>query len=89
MFQLLFRTSPHNAELFDLRDIGDEYPIAHVTGIDVSAIQPKLVPQNVEFQIDDFNAPGYEERKQYDLIHGRELLGSVVNWPKLIEKCYR
>jgi len=88
-FKLLFPISFHIAELFYLRDIADKYPSSHVVGIDVSEMQPKFVPPNVEFLIDDFNASSYEERQKYDLIHGRQLLGSVANWPRLIEKCYR
>ncbi len=89
MFQLLFPISSHNAELFHLRDVADKYPSSHVIGIDVSVMQPEFVPPNVEFLVDDFNASSYEERQKYDLIHGRQLLGSVANWPQLIEKCYR
>jgi hypothetical protein len=89
MFQLLFTISSHNAELFHLRDVADKYLSSHVIGIDVSVMEPKFVPPNVEFLVDDFNASSYEECQQYDLIHGRQLLGSVANWPQLIAKCYR
>jgi hypothetical protein len=72
-----------------LRDVADKYPSSHVIGIDVSVMQPEFVPPNLEFLIDDFNASSYGERQKYDLIHGRQLLGSVANWPRLIEKCYK
>jgi hypothetical protein len=70
-------------------DIGDLYGSAYVTGTDVSQIQPSLVPPNVKFVIDDFNASVYREVKSYDMIHMRDLLGCVVDWPSLIAECFR
>jgi hypothetical protein len=52
-------------------------------------MQPVWVPPNVEFLINNYNAPSYKELQRYDLIHGRELLGSITNWPQLIKKCYK
>ena len=34
-------------------NVGETYPQSHVTGIDLSHIQPEWVPPNVEFQVDD------------------------------------
>lgn len=39
--------------------------------------------------LDDFNTPDYEVIGRCDIIHGRELLGSVSDWPELIAKCFR
>lgn len=64
------------------------YPSSEVVGIDLSKMQPTHVPPNVEFQIDDINSRLYKENTEYDLIHVRELLGSVVDWPELIGKCF-
>lgn len=65
-------------------DFGDIHPEARVTGTDISPIQPHWVPPNVEFVLDDFEDdwPG----RSYDFIHGRFLIGSVRNWPKLISQ---
>jgi hypothetical protein len=56
-------------------------------------MQPEWIPPNVNFVLDDFNAPNYEIPTkitgEYDMIHGREILGSVSNWPELISKCFR
>jgi SAM-dependent methyltransferase len=34
-------------------DFADEYPDAQVVGIDLSPIQPRIVPPNIIFQVDD------------------------------------
>ncbi|KIM93173.1 hypothetical protein OIDMADRAFT_61815 [Oidiodendron maius Zn] len=70
-------------------DVAKKYKGSEVVGIDVSDIQPRAVPQNVEFFLDDFNLENYEERARYDMIRGRDLYGSVLNWPRLIGKCFK
>ena len=54
----------------------------------MAAIQPDEVPPNVEFVVDDFNSSDYG-RNKFDLVHGRELLGSVVNWPRFIDMIFK
>jgi len=34
-------------------EMGDEFPNAHIIGIDLSPIQPPVVPPNVEFYVED------------------------------------
>jgi hypothetical protein len=77
-----------NAERLNLSDMGDNYPSAEVIGIDISNNMPDIVPPNVKFYRDNFNLPDYCEDKTYDLINARELLGSVLDWPGLIRKCF-
>lgn len=78
------------AKQFHLSEVAKKYKRSEVVGIDISDIQPSVVPQNVEFILDDFNLEKYEEKSaQYDLIHGRDLYGSVLNWPGLIGKCFK
>lgn len=57
-------------------------------GIDVAPIQPAWVPPNARYELTDFNIEWGDENK-YDLVHERELLGSVTNWPKFYERCFR
>jgi len=33
--------------------MGDKYPLAYVEGIDLSPIQPEIVPPNVQFYVQD------------------------------------
>jgi hypothetical protein len=70
------------------RDVADSTPGAEVKAIDVSPIQPSWIPPNVRFEIDDYNQDwGYENR--FDLIHTREILGTVPDWPEFFRKAYR
>ncbi|KAK1540916.1 methyltransferase domain-containing protein [Colletotrichum paranaense] len=38
-------------------EMGDFFPNAEVTGIDLSPIQPSWVPPNVNFEVDDVESP--------------------------------
>ncbi|CZR67798.1 related to methyltransferase [Phialocephala subalpina] len=68
-------------------DIGDEYPSAHVLGVDLSPTQPSMVPPNVQFEVDDVEAE-WTFRTPFDLIHVRFLACSIIDWPKLAKQCY-
>ena len=63
--------------------VGDKYPDATFTGIDLSPIQPNLVPENVHFFIDDFEEEWVDPVNKYDYIHVRHTLHSVQN-PQLL-----
>lgn len=69
-------------------DCAEKHPEATVKGIDLSPIQPSWVPPNVYFEIDDFNLAWVDSEK-YDLIHHRELLGSVPDWIEFYKKCFQ
>ena len=64
------------------------HPKATVKGTDLSPIQPTWVPPNVQFEIDDFNLDWIDTEK-YDLIHDRELLGSVPDWMEFYTSCFK
>lgn len=68
--------------------MAEKHPEADVKGIDVAPIQPTWVPPNARFEIDDFNLDWADEGK-YDMIHQRELLGSVTDWAKFYDQCFR
>lgn len=59
-----------------------QFPNAHITGTDLSPIQPNEVPSNVHFVIDDFNQEdwGYP-LGSFDIIRSSILMGSVSSWP--------
>ncbi|EOD52356.1 putative umta methyltransferase family protein [Neofusicoccum parvum UCRNP2] len=69
-------------------DMGDEYPTAQVLGNDLSPIQPRFIPPNVRFEVDDME-DDWTYTHQFDFIHTRYLQGSIKNWPKLVENCFR
>lgn len=68
-------------------DFADEHPNANVLGIDLSPIQPLYVPSNCKFEVDDFNSD-WTFTQKFDFVHGRGLMGSSRNYPKLIKQAY-
>lgn len=66
-------------------EFGDEYPECMVTGNDLSPIQPRWVPANVQFEVDDITED-WPERPPFDFIHSRYLAGSISNWPQLMQR---
>ncbi|KAF6829977.1 methyltransferase domain-containing protein [Colletotrichum plurivorum] len=68
-------------------NFGDEHPEAEILGIDLSPTQPRDVPPNVRFEIDDiedewlFNHP-------FDYIHSRFMTTSISDWPLYLRRCY-
>ncbi|KEZ46526.1 hypothetical protein SAPIO_CDS0313 [Scedosporium apiospermum] len=61
-------------------DFADENPSAEVIGIDISPIQPSLVPPNCRFEVDDINKPWTFPSDYFDFIHVRNMLGTVRDW---------
>lgn len=70
-------------------DFADEYPAATVIGTDLSPIQPKSVPPNCRFEIDDARDKWLYPVDHFDLIHIRSLFGSIDDWPSLYEQAYK
>jgi len=68
--------------------VAEKHPEADVKGIDVSPIQPSWVPPNARFELDDYNLE-WQDANKYDLIHARELLGSVPDWPRFYSQCFK
>jgi len=68
-------------------DIADLYPAARVKGLDISSIQPKFVPSNVRFVLDDVEQD-WGEPSKYDFIYCRNLIGAIEDWPRLIRQMY-
>lgn len=70
-------------------EMADQFPSAHVLGIDLSPVQPQLLPPNCEFLVDDFEQEWMWQEGSFDLIHGRLMLASVTDYPKLFERAFR
>ncbi|KAK2767694.1 hypothetical protein FQN54_003852 [Arachnomyces sp. PD_36] len=64
-------------------DCADQFPSASVIATDLSPIQPRYVPPNLEFQIDDFCLPWTFSLDSFDFIHARSIYGCVANYPFL------
>lgn len=72
-------------------DMADAYPNAEVLGIDISLIQPHMIPANLSFKLRDFDGPWQPviQLESWDLIHMRMLAGSVSSWPEVYAKVFR
>ncbi|KAI5843100.1 S-adenosyl-L-methionine-dependent methyltransferase [Morchella snyderi] len=70
-------------------EMADLHPSAKVTGIDLSPIQPKWVPPNCTFEVDDAEMPWTYPADHFDLIHSRNLMQSIRSWPKYLEEMYK
>lgn len=90
--------APVDCELREVLDLGtgtgmwaiqfaDEHPESNVVGVDLSPIQPTLVPPNCKFEVDDFDTPWTFDR-QFDFIHGRMLLTASADFPALFRRAY-
>lgn len=62
-------------------EMGDKFPSARITGTDLSPVQPRDVPANVRFFVEDSRDPWnwYGENDQLDYIHTRLTLGCWEN----------
>lgn len=68
-------------------EMGDLYPSAQIIGNDLSAIQPSMVPPNVQFEIDDIESD-WAFKTPFDFIHARFLATSIHDWPKLFRQTF-
>lgn len=68
-------------------EFADEHPDAHVTGVDLSPIQPAFVPPNVEFLVDDIEED-WSFRAPFDFIFARFMTGSVQDWPRFFKQSF-
>jgi trans-aconitate methyltransferase len=70
-------------------DFADEFPSAVVIGTDLSPIQPRWVPPNCKFVVDDAETDWlYTPDEAFDLIHGRALGGSIADWTRFYQQVY-
>lgn len=69
-------------------EMADKYPNAMVFGLDLSPIQPKWVPPNCRFEVDDAERDWTHELDYFDFIHIRNLAQAISDWPKLLSQAY-
>lgn len=65
-------------------EMADEFPKAIVKGTDLSPIQPRWIPSNCVFEVDDFESP-WDFSHAFDFIYARNLAGSVRDFPALYQ----
>ena len=65
-------------------DVADQFTTATVIGVDVADIQPRYVAPNCAFEICDVEGTWPWEKNSFDLIHLRDPMFFVRDWPKLV-----
>lgn len=68
-------------------EVADKFPDAEVIGNDISPIQPRWVPPNVHFEVDDIEQEWVFHEK-FDFIHSRALHNAIRDWPTLIKRSF-
>ncbi|KIY02246.1 uncharacterized protein Z520_02384 [Fonsecaea multimorphosa CBS 102226] len=66
-------------------EFADQHPESNVLGIDLSPIQPRAIPPNCKFDVDDFDTR-WTFNRRFDFIHGRMLLASCSDFPRLFRR---
>ncbi|KAA8896149.1 S-adenosyl-L-methionine-dependent methyltransferase, partial [Sphaerosporella brunnea] len=70
-------------------DMADRYPSAEVIGTDLSPIQPKWVPPNCKYEVDDAELEWTYAENSFDFIHARNLGQSIDDWHSMLQQAYR
>ncbi|KAH6988011.1 S-adenosyl-L-methionine-dependent methyltransferase [Ilyonectria sp. MPI-CAGE-AT-0026] len=69
-----------------LAKFAQQHESAEVIGIDLSPVQPSMVPMNVRFEVDDVNLDWTYPKDHFDFVHIRMLTGSITSWPDFHRK---
>ncbi|KAK2593242.1 hypothetical protein QQS21_009041 [Conoideocrella luteorostrata] len=67
--------------------MGDEYPTSYVEGLDLSPIQPREVPLNVRFFVQDASEP-WHFHQPFDYIHTRLTLGCFADFKAIVQQAF-
>jgi ubiquinone/menaquinone biosynthesis C-methylase UbiE len=69
-------------------DFARAHSSSRVIGMDLSSIQPSVVPSNAEFLVGDFTTPWKFDHK-FDYIHSRAITIGVRDWENLVDEVWR
>lgn len=71
-------------------DAADMHPQAEVVGIDLSPIQPRWVPPNLQFEILDADIGWGFRENRFSLVHTRIMNGfGVASWPHFYREAFQ
>ncbi|KAG6172688.1 hypothetical protein E4U51_006977 [Claviceps purpurea] len=70
-------------------EFADQFPNASVVGTDLSPCQPRWVPPNLEFVIDDATLEWTWDTNHFDFVHMRYIVGGIQDWGALFKEAYR
>ncbi|ETI26799.1 hypothetical protein G647_10244 [Cladophialophora carrionii CBS 160.54] len=68
-------------------NVGRKEPSCKVTGVDIAPVEAGSNRANVKFEVQDLESD-WPRRRAYSFIFGRQLGGSIVDWARLIRRCY-
>ena len=102
IFQLLFNGRLYQSPIQDPQNVlelgcgtgkwliqfADEHLSSAVRGVDISPIQPTLVPPNSSFEIDDYSRI-WNFRTEFDFISMRLPCGSITDLTALLDQVYK
>lgn len=66
----------------------DQLPGAEVLGVDLSPIQPKWVPSNCRFLVDDVEEE-WLYGDNFDMVHMRTMASVLKDIPKVLRRAYK
>lgn len=69
-------------------DFAKAHLSSRVIGMDLSSIQPSVIPPNVEFLVGDFTAP-WNLGHKFDYVHSRAITIGVRDWEQLVDNVWR
>jgi SAM-dependent methyltransferase len=70
-------------------DVADQIPSAHVVGVDLSPIQPTLIPPNLQFEIMDADDTWEGFEQHFDLIHTQFMNGVAIrSWDFFYQQAF-
>ncbi|KAF7550351.1 hypothetical protein G7Z17_g5775 [Cylindrodendrum hubeiense] len=70
----------------DFIEFAQQHESAEVIGVDLSPVQPSMVPPNVRFEVDDVSLDWTFPKDHFDFVHIRMLTGSIPSWPDFHKK---
>jgi hypothetical protein len=68
--------------------MADQFRSAEIAGIDLFPSQPGQQPPNCTFEINDCCSTWVHPLESFDLIHIRNLFGSIADWPALYARAF-
>ncbi|TKA68710.1 hypothetical protein B0A49_03243 [Cryomyces minteri] len=69
--------------------MADLYPSAEVVGTDISPVQPKWVPPNLQFEVDDLEEEWLYKPNSFDLVNVRFMFLAIKDYPAMLEQAYK
>ncbi|KAL8870770.1 MAG: hypothetical protein Q9174_003260 [Haloplaca sp. 1 TL-2023] len=70
-------------------DVAESLPQTQVIGTDLSPIQPKWVPPNCKFEVDDAEQDWTFPTDHFDLVHTRIMNAFIQSWDHFMEQSFR